>query len=269
MVYQLGYVKKHIIQKKDSHMRRILLTSVLLFTAIAPAAAQDLKTVLDIPEGATLISLAATERVEVEQDLLIANLSYEAENKDPAKLQEEINKIMTRALAEARAVKTVKVSTLGYQVYPYDYNPDPKPLQLGEQPKLDRKWRGSQTLMLKGKASDDLLGLVGKLQALRLNIGNLSYTVSPELMEETQNIMLESALRKLKTKAERTAKALGKSQSDLLNVNVDTGGYAPQPYYPGAVMMKAASAEVAMTAPVAAPGQSDITLTVNAQALIK
>lgn len=250
-------------------MRSLVFSALVFLIASSSAHAQDLKTVLDIPEGATLISLAATERVEVEQDLLIAHLSYEAENKDPAKLQEEINKIMTKALAEAKAVKTVKVSTLGYQVYPYDYNPDPRPLQPGEQPKLERKWRGSQTLMLKGKASDDLLNLVGKLQALRLNVSNLSYTVSPELMEETQNIMLESALRKLKTKAERTAKALGKSQSNLLNVNVDVGGFAPPPYYGGAVMMKAEAASADMAPPVAAPGQSDITLTVNAQALIR
>jgi predicted secreted protein len=251
-------------------MRRILLTSVLLLTAIAPAAAQDLNTILDIPKGSTLINLSATERVEVDQDLLISQLSFEAENDDAAKLQDTINKVMTKALSEAKAVNSVKVSTQSYQVYPYDFNPDPRPLQPGEQPKLQRKWRGSQSLILKGKIPDDLLKLAGKMQALGMNMTSLSYTVSPELLEETQNSLLESALVKLKTKAERTAKALNKSKSNLLNVNVDVGGYYPQPImHSGAMMMKSGMAESDAAAPVAASGQSDITLTVNAQAMIE
>ena len=54
-------------------MRFLAIAAFLLFTAL-PAAAQDYQTVLDIPEGATLVSLSATERVEVDQDLLVADL---------------------------------------------------------------------------------------------------------------------------------------------------------------------------------------------------
>jgi predicted secreted protein len=250
-------------------MRYILYTASLLLIAAAPASAQDFKTLLDIPKGATLINLSATERVEVDQDLLVASLSYEFEHDDAAKLQDTINKVMTKALAEAKAVNSVKVSTQSYQVYPYDFNPDPRPLQPGEQPKLQRKWRGSQSLILKGKMPDDLLKLAGKMQALGMNMTSLSYTVSPELLEETQNSLLETALTKLKTKAERTAKALDKSKANLLNVNVDVGGFYPQPImHGGAMMMKAEMASDA-AAPVAAAGQSDITLTVTAQAMIE
>jgi predicted secreted protein len=245
-----------------------LLLSLFILGLIVPslARAQDLNTLLDIPEGATLISLSATERVEVDQDLLIAQLSYEAEDTVAANLQEEINTVMKKAIAEAKTYDKVKVSTQSYQVYPYDYNPDPN----GDPKKLIHKWRGSQSLMLKSKSPDDLLAVAGKLQELGMNMNSLYYTVSPELMEETQNGLLEAALTKLKVKGERTAKALGKTKSDLLNVNVDVGGYAPQPMMDRAVMMKA---EMGMAAPAAAPvaeaGQSDITLTVTAQALVK
>jgi predicted secreted protein len=249
-------------------MRYLIPTVALCLLATLPARAQDLNTLLDIPEGATLISLSATERVEVDQDLLIAQLSYEAEDTVAANLQEEINTVMKKAIAEAKKFDKVKVSTQSYQVYPYDYNPMPNS---NDPSKIIHKWRGSQSLMLKSKAPDDLLAVVGKLQEMGMNMNSLYYTVSPELMEETQNGLLEAALTKLKVKGERTAKALGKAKSDLLNVNVDTGGYMPQMARGGVMMMKAemASDMAGAAPPVAEAGQSDITLTVNAQALVK
>jgi predicted secreted protein len=98
----------------------------------------------------------------------------------------------------------------------------------------------------------------------------LQYSVSPELMEETQNSLLEAALTKLKTKAERTAKALGKASAELLNVNVDMGSpHYPQPMMARAEMAMDSMAGAKMAAPVAEPGETDITLTVNATALLK
>ncbi|GJL84282.1 MAG: hypothetical protein DHS20C02_00570 [Micavibrio sp.] len=241
---------------------RLLLAALLLFlplSAPTPANAQDYKTLLDIPEGATLVSLSATERVEVEQDLLTANLRYEAENTSAKELQDEINKIMQKAVDEAKKVKSVKVSTQQY--YVHEYRRDKH---------APRVWRGNQGLQIKGKTADELLELAGELQEMGLKMNGLSYSVSPDLMEETRENLLEETLIKLKSKAERTAKALGKSKADLLQVNVDMGGgHYAQPQ----MMRTMAHAEMAMdskmAAPVAAPGQSNITLTVSAQALLK
>ena len=100
-------------------------------------------------------------------------------------------------------------------------------------------------------------------------MNGLQYTVSPELLEETRDNLLEAALTKLRKKAERTAKALGKSKAELKKVNVDNGGnYYPQPRFArGMAMMSADKDE--MAAPVAAPGESQVTLNVSAQALLR
>lgn len=242
-----------------------LCAAAMMIAPALPAGAQDYNTLLDVPDGATLINFSVTERVEVDQDLLIANLRYEAENKSASNVQDEINRVMRKAVDEAKGAKDIKVSTQGYQVYQYERVIDAK----ANPRTTEKSWRGSQSIMLKSKNKDELLKLVGKLQEMGLSSSNLSYTVSPELYEETYNNMLEAALAKLKTKGERTAKALGKKSSNLLNVNVDSGGYYPQP-----VMM--ARAEMAMDAmsmksapPVAEAGTSDINLTVTATALIK
>ncbi len=235
---------------------RIILATALLLVFAWPANAQDYKTVLDVPEGATLVSLSATERVEVEQDLLVAQLKYEAENANPKALQDEINRAMKKAVDAAKKVKSVKVSTQQY--YVHEYRRDK------HAPKI---WKGSQGLMIKGKTADELLELTGKLQEMGLTMSGLSYALSPELLEETRDNLLEVALKKLQAKAARTAKALGKTSADLLQVNVDMGGGTrPQMMRSSMAMSEGIAASAA---PVAAPGQSDITLSVNAQALVK
>ena len=242
-------------------MMRFLLS--LAFIALTvPALAQDMKTILDLPDGATLITLSANERVEIQQDLLIANLRYQIEDTNPRTVQNTINEKMKDALKESQKVKTVKAATTQYNIYEYDPN---RNKQLKDRKKI---WRGQQGLMIKGKSPDDLLELVGKLQDMGLAMNGLQYTVSPELLEQTRDGLLENALAKLTKKANRTAKALGKSSAELKSVNVDNGGgYYPQPRM--ARGMAAMSMESDMAPPVAAPGESQVTLNVSAQALLK
>ncbi|MEC7029652.1 MAG: SIMPL domain-containing protein [Pseudomonadota bacterium] len=235
------------------------LSMALAFTA-APANAQDFNTLLDLPEGSTLVSLSATEMVEVEQDLLVATLTFKSENADPKVVQDTINKKMKEALETAQKVDSVKVSTQQYYVHEFNRS--------SINSRRDMSWRGSQSLQIKGKEADDFLELAGDLQELGLTMNGLSYSLSPEKLEETRNSLLEAALSKLVEKSERTAKALGKSSSEMLQINVDMGGnhYQP-PMMRGMAMESMAKAE--MSAPVAAPSESQISLTVSAQALLK
>lgn len=240
-------------------MRLIIITAFLLFLPVS-IWAQDYKTLLDIPEGGTLVDLSATEQVEVEQDLLTATLRYESENPNPRALQNEINQHMKQALEIAQRVETVQTSTQGYNVYQYDPHRHKKNMP------SKKIWRGSQGIRLKSKNADDLLDLVGRIQGTGLTMNGLNYSVSPELLEETRNNLLEAALKKLQIKAKRTARALGKTKTALLHVTVDSGGYRPLPRQ-GRAMAMSDMAE--MSSPVAAPGQSNITLTVRAKALLK
>lgn len=249
-------------------MRRFVLPALIaaFLSFAAPSSAQDYQTVLDIPAGQTLVNLSATERVEVEQDLLVASLQFESQDKDPRALQDRINELMTKAVAKAKSYPGVKVSTQQYYVYPHEYDPNPRPDRPNGQ--LTRTWRGQQGLQLESKQADDLLKLTGELQEMGLTMTNLNYTLSSDLMEATQESLLESALQKLTAKAQRAAKALGKAQADLLEVNVDVSDY-----YPGPVMQTMAmGAEMAMdrmATPVAEPGDSEITMTVSARAMLK
>ena len=243
-------------------MRFIILTALVIVTGIVhkPAQAQDLNTLLDIPKGATLINLSATERVEVEQDLLIVNLRYQAENKDATAVQDEVNSKMQAALDAAQKVRNVKIKTQQYYVHEYDRS-------RGKSSRKDMVWRAQQGLQIKGKKADDLLELAGKLQEMGLIMNGLNYAVSPELLEETRNNLLEDALGKLRTKAERTSAALGKKSTEFLQINVDTNsGYQPRMHR--AMAMDVSMAKAEMSTPVAEPGESQNSLPVRANALL-
>lgn len=232
-----------------------------------PAAANALPAAATLPEGQTILNIAATERTEIQQDLLIASLRIEKDGADAKAVQGEINALMTKALAAAKAVEAVKVSTGQYYVYRNDPNPLP---YKDEKPAADLPvtWRGSQSLDLQSTSADALLKLAGELQDMGLAMGGLTYTLSPEKADAAKDALMEKALAKVTARAERAAKALGKGSMALIEINVDAADNIIQPYQMMRGMAMSGAAEK-MAAPVAEPGQSEITLTVSARALLK
>ncbi len=242
-------------------MRKILLTALLMAAPLTfinnSAKADSDDPVLILPEGQAILSISATERMEVEQDLLVATLSFKVENRDARKVQNDINEKMAEAVKKAKKVDTVKVNTGSYQVYERTDNRT-----------NTKKWHGSQSLTLKSKEAEDILELVGELQSMGLTSNGLSYTLSPETAVEIQDSLMEAALEQLQERANRAAKALGKSGADLREINVSGGGIPYQRKHYGRSMAMA-SADMEMAAPVAEAGESTITLTVNARAILK
>lgn len=236
----------------------LAFAAIMLSPALAQAQCGGTDALLELPEGQAIMSITATERSTVEQDLLIANLSYVVEKNDAKEVQNEINEAMTKALSTAKKVEEVKASTGSYQVYETTV-PRTK----------EKKWRGSQTITLKSKDADALLELAGKLQDMKLTMNGLNYTLDPDTAAEMQDNMMEAALVKLQTRANRAAKALGKSSAELRDVS--TQGSAPPIPMPhmarGAMMM--ADAEMAMATPVASAGETTLILTVSARAILK
>jgi len=250
-------------------MRKVIVSSLLMLTLSTPAFAQDKDSSAITPqEGRTVLAISATETKEVPQDLLITSLRYEAEGKDAKAVQNEINNAMKKALEKAKAVPGLTIFTEQYYVYPHETY-EPRPANGQPQKVKEKIWRGSQSIQIQGKDSDVLLTLVGQLQDSGLLVNSLTYTLSPEKAEDIKDSLIEAALIKLKTRAERAAKALGHTKTELVEVSVDSAqnfGHAPMMArsmdMAGGAMEKAA-------APIAEPGKTEISLNVSARALLK
>ncbi len=243
-------------------MRAILFFTFLLM-APAPVFAQIEDPIFKLQQDESLLHITATETREVDQDLLIANLRIEVEDESNKTVQNDINTGMAKALDLAKKYKDVKAITRSYNVHQYDKN--------GGRKNMPRRmvWKGQQSVQLKSKNAEELLELAGKIQEAGFLMGGLSYTLSPEVAAQVQDEMLEAALEKLQSRAERAATALGKKKAELKEINTQ-GNYVPhQPVYArGAPMMEMAM-DSKMAAPVASPGETTITMNVSAKALLR
>lgn len=240
--------------EKFSGVVRIFVVLLISMTGAACTSVHAQQALL--PAGQTLITLSVTERISVEQDLIIASLRFEAEDSDALVVQNRINTGMARALQQARGVDEVSQSTGYYNVYQYERQP-----QGGRAESL---WRGSQSLTLEGKDAQVLLALAGELQAMGFVMNQLSYQLSTERADEVRDSLMESAIARATEKAERATAALGKSRFDIAVLDVDTSSD-----YSAPVMMRsmADSASLEIAPPSAEPGETEVTLNVRIQAV--
>lgn len=214
-------------------------------------------------QNGTYLNISATSNKDVEEDLIIANLRFEANGTSSQRVQEEINKAISSAIKKASLFSDIKISTEQYSVYQY-YPPTKK----GEIKK--RLWRGNQGILLKGKNKDTILKLTGDLQKMGLVISKLDYIVSFEKNEAVRDALMEVALAKLYAKARRVANAIGKENNaiKMLTINIDSNNHIAPARYRNNNMM---SAELSkdFVSPSIAPGLRKISMNVSATILIE
>ena len=229
----------------------------LAFTKTVAAASDD--PLISLPDGQVMINLSATERREVEQDLLVAGLSTSAIHADPQAVQNDINTVMHKAVDLAKKLPNVRTSTGSYQVY-----------EITDSKTKEKKWRGSQTILLKSKEPQAILDLLGKLQELKMTMDGMNYQLDPKTAADRQDSLMEDALKQLQTRADRAAKALGKGSAILRDVSVQGAGlpYSVPMSSHYAQRLDSMAARPA-PAPVAEAGDTVITLTVTARAILK
>jgi predicted secreted protein len=184
-----------------------------------------------------------------------------------AEVQNTINTAMEQAIKATEKFPSLKIETGQYYVRPdYRYIGNK---ETGERKQEIKGWQGSQTLIIKSEASEDVLKVAGEIQDMGFIMNNLSYELSTEKYEETRDALMEETVAALQARADRVAKALGKSSVDIVEINVDAQPNMPQPIYARAQAMEMSMASDQMKAPSAAAGTSNVSLTINARAILK
>lgn len=185
---------------------------------------------------------------EVENDLIRASLYAELQNADPAALQNELNRIAAAAHAAAREFDSVKASTGHNRTYPvYD--------------RSNRliAWRGRSELRLESKDFAAVAKLIGRLQST-MQLGNVSFSISPELQRKTEQEMLQEAVDSFRERAGLLTRALGGKSYRLRKMSVHTSGGAPVPMM---AVRSAKAADAESYAPVLEGGTSHVNVGAN------
>jgi len=215
------------------------------FTLCAPGAAPA----QPADQQTTVLHLSQTAEQRVLRDLLRIDLRVEETGADPVAIQTDINRRMAAALDRAHQAQGVQVETGSYGVG--EERPQSGP----------SRWRGTQSLILRSKAADAALKLVGALQSDGLLMSSMAYEVSPETVRGAEEDLTAEALAALDRRAGSIADRMHlavRGYRDLHVGNAETEG-RPVPRFAAAAMA---------AAPVAEPGEATIRVTVEAELLL-
>ncbi len=232
-------------------MNRLAAIAFALALMPLPAAAAEPQSA---PSGDATTMLHLSEQAErmVARDRLGAVLRVEGSDADAARLQADINRRMAAAVARAKGVPGVTVSTGGYSVY--QEHPKQGPAQ----------WHGSASLTLAAQEAAPLLALVGTLQQNGLALSSLAYELSPEAARAVEDELTAEALARLRQRAERVARSLGLSVLRIGDLRLgNAGGIVPMPRPLFVARMREAA-----PAPAAEPGEATVSVSVDADVLL-
>jgi uncharacterized protein len=224
----------------------------LLALALTPALAPLAVAAAPHPTAPTVLHLSQTAERRLPRDMLRVDMRAEQTADNPQTVEAAINALMAKALVEVHGATGVDVETGSYAVY--RINP----------PKGRPQWTGTQSLMLSGRDFAMLLKLAGRLQAQGLVMSNLAYEASRQTTRRAEDALTSDALSSLQQRAAAIARQLGLSVAGYRDLTVGNAqsGEPPRPLF------GMAAARAAMPAPVGAPGEARVSVTVSAEILL-
>lgn len=229
-----------------SKMRWTVLAGLLSVQLTMPVQAQTMNETLY-----NVINLTSEASAEIDNDLMIATLVVQQEDKDPAVLADKVNSTMAWAVDLLRPFETLSIKTRDYQTYPrYDTS----------QVRRLIGWRATQTLQLEtedfGAAGQAIQQLQEKLQVQGIRLMTKDST-----REKASDKLIDEALNAFKDRAELVQKNLGSSGYRILDVNIQTGQSNAPMFNARAEMADVMRSSVAAE-PVVEPGSSRVTVQV-------
>jgi predicted secreted protein len=227
-------------------LRRLLVVPAMLVACAvsAPVAWAD-----------TDLRLAETATVMAAPDEIAAALRAEAISPSASDAQAKVNAAIQDAVAQARKVTGITVSTGGYTVW----RTGPSSADHAE------RWQASQTLNLSAHDAPALLTLTGALQQRGLVVGGLGWRLSRTAERTARQEATKQALTALRGRVDEAAALLDLKFSQFKTVRLDSAGEPPMPR--GLPMAMAASAS-APAPPTAAPEDVPVSATADADAIL-
>jgi predicted secreted protein len=232
------------------------LLSALLFSQ--PLQAQNTFDLDNLEPGQLILNLNATEQVSVEQDTLNVAMQFSVEGRDSTDLQNEVNQAIREARDILEGTDNIEYSIQQYNVYRV------QPQGLSRNP-ASSSWRAQQNIQMQSMSSEALLVVTARLQQAGLTVSNMNYSLSSDKYQQHADELLDAALLQLQVRADRVADTLGKDSAELVEVNIN----GSQNFFAGRVAMaEFGTRNAAMAVPVAEPGETQVSVNVNARALL-
>lgn len=201
-------------------------------------------------QAGALIDLAAEAGRPAGNDMVRASVYSEASGSNPADLARQVNGNIGEALKLIREKKGVTVKSGNQSTYPI----------YTQSRKIDG-WRMRSELLIESRDFGAVSELLGRLQQMRLAVGDIAQMPSPETRRQVEDEAMREAIRAFQNRAAVVAEQLGKGWK-IKQMHINQGGGSPVPIMRGA--RAAMLAADATPAPIEA-GESTITTHVTGQ----
>jgi predicted secreted protein len=185
---------------------------------------------------------------EVANDLLIANMTVEIQDKQPGLVALQINTALNDALKKASTFDTVKTSSGNQSTYPI----------YGKNNQIEA-WRGHGEIRLESRDFKAAGELIMQLQS-NLQIGGVQFTVAQDTRAQIENSLITEAIKAFHTRADAIRAAVGAKSYKTVHFSINSGGIPPHPV---PMMRGLAMASASIPAPEFAGGESRMTVQIN------
>jgi predicted secreted protein len=186
---------------------------------------------------------------EVANDLLVAGMSIEVQDKQPARVAQQINTALNDALKKAAAFGNVKVTSGGQNTYPV----------YGKNNQVDA-WRGHADIRLESRDFKAAGELIMQLQST-LQLTGLDFTLAPDTRTQSESDLIAEAIKAFQRRADTVRAAMGARSYKTVHFSINSG--MPRPY--AKAMMRAApmASDAAIPEPEFAGGDTRMTVQVG------
>jgi predicted secreted protein len=199
-----------------------------------------------------VVQLSATGMVEVQQDLLVLNLSATKEAADAATVQTQLKHALDTALTEAK--RHVQPGQLDVRTGPFGLYP-----RYGKDGKING-WQGRAELVLEGRDFSRITAAAGKIQTLA--ISNVAFGLSREARAKVEGEAQTEAIEQFKARAAELAKGFGFKSYTLREVAVNSNEMVPGPR-PRMMAMEAKAGSFADSAVPVEAGKAQVVVNVS------
>lgn len=200
-------------------------------------------------QAGTLIDLAAEASLPAANDLIVATVYAEASGNNPADLARKVNQDITEALKVIKGKPSVSAKSGQQHTYPV----------YGQNQKVEN-WRMRSEIVLESKDQAGVSELLGKLQQMRLAVGNVVQQPSAATRRAAEDAATRDAIAAFQGRAKLIAEVFGKPYK-IKQLNVQqNGAIAPAPMFRASKAMAADAAPMPIEA-----GESQITTMVSGQ----
>jgi predicted secreted protein len=219
-------------------LRIALLSGILITNSLALAD----------PESYNRVDFQVETGREVNNDLLIANMAVDIQDKEPGRVARSINTALNEALKKAVSFDTIKASSGNQNTYPV----------YGKNNQIDA-WRGHGEIRLESRNFKAASELIMQLQS-SLQLSGVQFTLAPDTHSQIENELIAEAIKAFQTRADVIRLAVGAKSYKTVHFSINSGGNSSRPV---PMLRSMAMTATAIPAPEFSGGDSRLTVQIN------